>query len=160
MPMSHAPIIPSRRRAVAACALLVALALPGSLQAADPATSARRPAEMPPSQSAALLDVPELGAASATATATLAPDAGSREIVVEFEGETLALLSGEQEVEPVVTLSGGEVLATRLEPQTGDAPWRLVIAFDPQGERQIEMRAFLRLYSQAVTEAWVYSWNR
>lgn len=146
--------------ALGALAVALALALPTPLKAAEPAPSARRPAEVALVPSVEPLPAPAPGEATAAVTPVPRTAEAPQEIVVEFAGETLTLLSGDQHVEPVVTLSGGALLATRLEAQTGAAPWRLVIEFDPQGERSIDMRAFLRLHSQAVTEAWVYSWNR
>jgi len=91
-------------------------------------------------------------------TGTLPGD--PQRIVIDFEGGQAADLALVEAVQPVVTLSGGEVLGTYAEPLDDARGWRLVIDFDPQDERAIELRAFLRLRSQALTETWSYSWTR
>ena len=60
----------------------------------------------------------------------------------------------------MVTVSGGEILGTYAEPLEHAQGWRLVIDFDPEGERAVDLRAFLKLHSQALTETWTYTWSR
>lgn len=81
-------------------------------------------------------------------------------IVIDFEGGQAAQLAMVDAVQPVVTISGGEVLGTYAEPLDDARGWRLVIDFDPEGERAVDLRAFLRLRSQALTETWTYTWTR
>jgi hypothetical protein len=81
-------------------------------------------------------------------------------IVIDFEGGEAAKLAMVDAVQPVVTVSGGEVLGTYAEPLDDARGGRLVIDFDPEGERAVDLRAFLRLHSQALTETWTYTWTR
>jgi glucans biosynthesis protein len=37
--------------------------------------------------------------------------------------------------------------------------WRLIADVEPDGKKPIEMRAFLRLYDEALTETWTYRWR-
>jgi len=79
-------------------------------------------------------------------------------VVIDFTGGDATLFGAESAIEPVVTLSGGTLLASRAEPCDGG--WRLTIDFDPEDEQAIELRAFLRLQSQALTETWSWNWVR
>lgn len=81
-------------------------------------------------------------------------------IVIDFEGGEAAELAMVDAVQPVVTASGGEILGTYAEPLDDARGWRLVIDFDPAGEQAVDLRAFLRLHSQALTETWTYTWVR
>jgi len=81
-------------------------------------------------------------------------------ILIDFEGGEAAQLAMFDAVQPVVTVSGGVVLGTYAEPLDDSRGWRLVIDFDPEGERAVDLRAFLRLHSQALTETWTYTWIR
>jgi glucan biosynthesis protein len=79
-------------------------------------------------------------------------------VVIHFAGGDAALFGPDSAIEPVVTLSGGTLLALTAEPHDGG--WRLTIDFDPADEQAIELRAFLRLQSQALTETWSWHWSR
>lgn len=81
-------------------------------------------------------------------------------IVIDFEGGQADELALVDAVKPVVTVSGGEVLGTYAEPLDDSRGWRLVIDFDPEGERSVDVRAFLKLHSQALTETWTYTWTQ
>lgn len=141
-----------------AAAAMIATALPADAQPAnEPAPSAREQPLFTPDD--ALAGAGSGGAGQIAAMARGLVD-GHRWIAVEFSGETLRLLGSPAMVEPVVSLSGGEVLAARIESLAAPGRWRLMIEFDPQEAQAIDMRASLHLHSQAVTETWTYSWNR
>jgi len=154
-----------------AAALLAALATPAAampsghgLEVGSADERALRPGELGPGELAdpAAFLAAGRGAVvrgSAAALPELLAPAPQR-VVIEFVGEELALLGSGQPAEPVVTLSGGRTLALSVQPLADPGRWRLTVEFDPQGQGQIELRAFLRLYSQALTETSTYLWNR
>lgn len=130
-------------------ALLLALATvpPGEARASDESD------ELPANKAGAVV--------LASLQSEIAPKVEERlELVVEFEGGALELLNGGQSLQPIITLNRGEVLGTTVEPVEGSDNWRLTLAIDPRGAERIDLRAFLRLHSQAVTETWTYSWQR
>ena len=61
----------------------------------------------------------------------------------------------ELDVEPVVSTSSGKIGATRVEkPAAGN--WRMFIELEPDGSRPMDLRGFLRLDGEALTETWTY----
>jgi glucans biosynthesis protein len=83
------------------------------------------------------------------------PSPGLRKYVVDFEGGRLAALNRRSGVVPVVTASGGRPIDAVAYPVVGTHRWRLM--FDialPDGEA-MDLRAFLRLGGDALTETWI-----
>ncbi|EEW24093.1 glucan biosynthesis protein [Rhodobacter ferrooxidans] len=83
---------------------------------------------------------------------------GSRKFVVDFGGGLLATLPDDAEVEAVVNISGGEVLAQTLSKIPGQPIWRLVIDLKGVKESVVEMGAHISGYGRKLTEKWLYQW--
>lgn len=81
-----------------------------------------------------------------------------RRIVVDFAGGELAMLRRNQPVTGEVQLSAGKLIDARVEPGA-EGTWRLTIDFEPEAKNPVEMRAYLRLYDEALSETWTYSWR-
>jgi glucans biosynthesis protein len=108
----------------------------------------------------------EFGAARVVATRQgrsgrpgLPPIPGRRKFVIDFEGPGLAGLDRSSGVEPVVEVRPGAAVEAAAYPVVGTGRWRL--AFDAQMAglapgAAIELRAFLRRGSAALTETWSY----
>ncbi|WP_422000789.1 glucan biosynthesis protein [Reyranella sp.] len=91
----------------------------------------------------------------ATRTSALTDRPRHRLLVVSFAGGELDTMGPELQVEAVVSTSSGKVGATRVEkPAAGD--WRMFIELEPDGSRPMDLRGFLRLDGQALTETWTY----
>jgi glucans biosynthesis protein len=83
------------------------------------------------------------------------PPPGVRKYVVDFEGGRLAALNRRSGVTPVVTAGGGRPIEAVAYPVVGTHRWRLM--FDvalPEG-KEMDLRAFLRLGGDALTETWI-----
>ena len=64
-------------------------------------------------------------------------------------------MAAELPVEAVVSTTTGKVGATRVErPTAGN--WRMVIELEPDGRKPMDLRGFLRLNGEALTETWTY----
>jgi glucans biosynthesis protein len=92
------------------------------------------------------------------------PTEGRRKFVIDFAGGPLGQLTDRGEAEAVVTSSRGAIQAVAY-PIVGQAAWRLMFDIDlPRGDlshgdpaqRAIDLRAYLRRGSQALTETWIY----
>ncbi|HWP66965.1 MAG TPA: glucan biosynthesis protein G [Candidatus Limnocylindria bacterium] len=92
-------------------------------------------------------------------------DRGSAErsvrFVIDFSGRDLDKLPPETVLEGVVTIgSGTEAQGRLLEQQVLKNPvtggWRLVFQMQPAGDEPIDIRAFLRKGTDALTETWTY----
>jgi glucans biosynthesis protein len=85
---------------------------------------------------------------------------GKRRILVDFAGGDLAGLHQTQPVRVNVTAKGGavdDVTIQRLPDSTGT--WRASFRVAPKRD-EIELRCYLTLYGEALTETWTYQWMR
>ena len=87
------------------------------------------------------------------------PSKTARRVVVDFAGGELVNLRPEHPVSAQVSVSVGKLLDAQLHPILSTKAWRLVADVEPDGKKPIEMRAFLRLYDEALTETWTYRWR-
>jgi glucans biosynthesis protein len=86
-----------------------------------------------------------------------APDL--RKFVVDFKGGMLGRVeAGNEDVEPVVTVSGGEIASLVLKKVDDTDIWRLVIDVSVTGDQAIELVGHVRGFGQKLTETWLYQW--
>lgn len=85
-----------------------------------------------------------------------APDL--RKFVVDFEGGMMSRLASDtEELEPVVSVSGGEIAGTVLKKIEGNV-WRLVVDVRVADATTVEMVAHVRGFGRKLTETWLYQW--
>ena len=83
------------------------------------------------------------------------PPPGVRKFVVDFEGGRLAELTRQSGVTPVVNVSEGEAIAPVAYPIVGTSRWRLMFDVAQAPGKTLDMRAFLRLDRESLTETWI-----
>lgn len=79
-------------------------------------------------------------------------------MVIDFTGPTLEGLDLESGVEAVVEAQNGRIVGrVSAHPVVGTARWRLIFDFagEPGATDPVEIRAWLRLNGQAITETWL-----
>ena len=81
--------------------------------------------------------------------------------VVDFVGGDLAALPLEANVEPVITASRGEIEITSARPQKEIKGYRAMFDLKPTDSsiEPIDLRLYLRLGGQPLTETWLYQWT-
>ena len=77
---------------------------------------------------------------------------------LDFSGGDLASLSDEMPVEPMITVSTGKVQGASCQ-KLDSGTWRASFVFTPEGRADSEMRAFLRLREDTLSETWTYRWS-
>ncbi|HJQ59936.1 MAG TPA: glucan biosynthesis protein, partial [Vineibacter sp.] len=87
------------------------------------------------------------------------PSKTARRVIVDFAGGELANLRPEHPVTVRVSVATGKLLNTQLLPIDTTRAWRLIADIEPDGKKPIEMRAFLHLYDEPLTETWTYRWR-
>ncbi len=116
----------------------------------------------------AYLDVPErspggrvrttrIGTAKTNSAAKEVPDS-ARLFAVAFGGAVLERLGPGQPVEAVVSSSAGgigQVVTAKL----ADGSWEATFQFLPDGSKPADLRCYLRLRGDALTETWAYLWT-
>jgi glucans biosynthesis protein len=93
-----------------------------------------------------------LGRVVATRTGAIPYDSKGRRIVVEFAGGELAGLHPEQPVQARVSLSSGKLKRSYVEALPSQRSWRVIIDFEPEGKKPVDMRAVLELRGAPLTE--------
>jgi periplasmic glucans biosynthesis protein len=80
---------------------------------------------------------------------------------VDFAGGELASLPQDAEVEPVITASRGEIEIASARPQKDVKGYRAMFDLRPTDSsiEPIDLRLYLRLNGQPLTETWLYQWN-
>jgi len=81
---------------------------------------------------------------------------GLFKIVIDLEGEKFAGLTRESGVSAVVSASRGTVSATAVYPVVGTDLWRLMFDIAASGDDPIDLRTYVRLGNDSLSETWLY----
>lgn len=84
------------------------------------------------------------------------PPHGLRRFIVDFTGGDLVTLSAAQPVTAELSVSAGEVSDLIIQKLPGSHGWRAAFRLAPEGAQPADMRLFLVLRGQRLTETWSY----
>jgi len=84
--------------------------------------------------------------------------AGARRMVVDFAGGDLNGLDGAQPVKADVSAENGQIEALTVQ-RLPTGGWRVVFVVTPKMKKPVDLRCYLTLYGEALTESWVYQWT-
>ena len=80
---------------------------------------------------------------------------------MDFEGKRLAQLEQDTVLRAVVSIASGQESGRIVEQIVTKNPvtdgWRLVFQVEPAGDDPVELRAYLDLGGEALTETWTYT---
>jgi glucans biosynthesis protein len=93
-----------------------------------------------------------------TATARGKTD-NARRLLVDFAGGDLDVLGDAQPVSPQIQSRGGDVSEVTLQRIPESGAWRLTFKVAPKGNQPVDLRCYLTLYGEALTETWTYLWT-
>ena len=80
--------------------------------------------------------------------------AGARRMVVDFAGGDLNGLDGAQPVKADVSAENGQIEALTVQ-RLPTGGWRVVFVVTPKMKKPVDLRCYLTLYGEALTESWV-----
>ncbi len=86
------------------------------------------------------------------------PPKSKRQFIVDFQGDNLAHIAKQADVQANITLSSGkksELTVTRLP---GPDQMRVSFKLDPEQGQPVDMRLFLSLHGKPISEVWNYVW--
>jgi len=85
----------------------------------------------------------------------------TRRFVVDFAGGDLALLTSKAQVKAMITVSRGTTELVSARPLDAIQGWRAMFDLRPDGESTapINLRLYLQLDGQPLTETWLYQWT-
>ena len=84
---------------------------------------------------------------------------GARRMVVDFAGGALEGLDGAQPVKAVVSADDAKVEAPTVERVAPTGAWRAAFVLTPASRKPVDLRCYLTLYGEGLTETWVYQWT-
>ena len=79
--------------------------------------------------------------------------------MIDFGGENLAKLADDAPVEAVVSGSTGQIQNVVVHKNPYTNGWRLSFELLPHGDTASELRGFLKLGNDVLTETWSYQWT-
>ncbi len=81
---------------------------------------------------------------------------GVQRFVIDWEGEGLAGMTRYDGIEPVVTISRGNIIKAYTHEIVGQhARWRTVFDIQADGAERVDLRAYLKRGNSAMTETWI-----
>jgi glucans biosynthesis protein len=83
----------------------------------------------------------------------------TRRVLIDFAGGDLEGLNAAQPVRAEVKANGGDVDAVTVEQLPGTGTWRVAFRLTPKGNGSVDLRCYLTLYGEALTETWSYLWS-
>ncbi|EAR21714.1 glucan biosynthesis protein [Nitrococcus mobilis] len=86
------------------------------------------------------------------------PARSERQFIVDFGGGELPSLTAAQPVQAVLTQSSGEILHSTVQQLPSRQGWRVAFKLSPDGEQPVDMRLYLTLHGQRLSETWNYVW--
>jgi glucans biosynthesis protein len=106
---------------------------------------------------------PPGGRAIATRTAS-APQAhpgdNTHRMLIDFWGGDLGLLEASQPVQAQISANNGTVSDVTVQRLTENGVWRVAFELTPKaGQKSVDLRCYLTLYGEALTETWTYLWT-
>lgn len=104
---------------------------------------------------------PPGGRAVATRTASIGNRSGdnSRRVLVDFWGGDLNSLQAAQPVQAQVSAHGGDISNITVQRLAENGVWRVTFKLTPKGTQNVDMRCYLTLYGEALTETWTYLYS-
>lgn len=87
------------------------------------------------------------------------PPRSVRQFVVDFRGGELASLSPDAPLEAELAHAVGKVRDLHVQRLPDGKTWRAIFKLDPQDSDVVDMRLYLSLRGQRLTEVWSYLWS-
>ena len=83
---------------------------------------------------------------------------GARRMLIDFAGGQLDGLSNVQPVRAEVSSDNAQVQAVTVQRVPFSGVWRVAFVVTPKAKKPIDLKCYLTLYGEVLTETWVYQW--
>ncbi|HEX4024057.1 MAG TPA: glucan biosynthesis protein [Steroidobacteraceae bacterium] len=97
--------------------------------------------------------------ATRTASASHKPGDNSRRFLIDFSGGDLSGLDASQPVAAQVSVRNGTVSDVHVQRLVENGDWRVSFQLSPKDTQSVDLRCYLTLYGEALTETWTYLWT-
>jgi periplasmic glucans biosynthesis protein len=82
---------------------------------------------------------------------------GVRRVIVDFAGGDLDSLAGSQPLQAAASATGGDISDVKVERMGATGVWRVSMLMKTN-DKPVDLRCYLTLYGEALTETWTYLW--
>jgi glucans biosynthesis protein len=86
------------------------------------------------------------------------PVSGMRLVLLDFTGGDLDSLQSSQPVHADVSADGGTISNVTVQRIPESGVWRVTMEVKPSGDDPVDLRCYLDLYGEALSETWNYQW--
>jgi periplasmic glucans biosynthesis protein len=83
----------------------------------------------------------------------------ARRVLIDFAGGDLDGLNGTQPVKAQITAENAQIEALSVQRIPESGAWRATFVMTPRAKRPVDMRCFLTLFGEVMTETWVEQWT-
>jgi periplasmic glucans biosynthesis protein len=83
----------------------------------------------------------------------------ARRVLIDFAGGDLDTLASSQPVKAELSAHNGDVDTVTVQRLSENGMWRVAFRLTPKGNQPIDLRCYLTLYGEALTETWTYLWT-
>jgi glucans biosynthesis protein len=85
-------------------------------------------------------------------------DINKRKFAIDFTGGSLARLQQRFDVTPVISYSRGRIDNAYVIKVVGTDRWRALFDLETEGSGPVDLRCYLKLGDETLTETWLYQW--
>jgi glucans biosynthesis protein len=85
--------------------------------------------------------------------------AGARRVLVDFAGGDLDGLDAAQPVKAEASAENGHIEAVTVQRLAPSGAWRVALVVTPKSKKPVDLRCYLTVYGEVMTESWVYQWT-
>jgi glucans biosynthesis protein len=100
--------------------------------------------------------------AVATRTSVTRPRGGgdtARRVMIDFAGGDLDQMAAGQPIKPEISSHNGDIDNVSIQRLTENGVWRVTFRVLPKNSQAMDLRCYLTLYGEALTETWTYLWT-
>jgi glucans biosynthesis protein len=87
------------------------------------------------------------------------PGDNSQRFLIDFSGGDLGSLEGSQPVLAQISSHNADVSDVHVQRLVENGDWRVTFRLAPKGNQGVDLRCYLTLYGEALTETWSYLWT-
>jgi periplasmic glucans biosynthesis protein len=85
---------------------------------------------------------------------------GARRMLIDFAGGQLdGILDGAQPVKAELSAENARIDALTVERIVQNGVWRVAFVVTPKSRKPVDLKCYLTLYGEVLTETWVYQWS-
>lgn len=83
----------------------------------------------------------------------------ARRLLIDFSGGDLNTLGSTQPVKAELSARNGDIDTVTVQRLSENGVWRVAFRLTPKGNQPTDLRCYLTLYGEALTETWTYLWT-